>query len=85
MLALAVFFRLLFLIGCSLDSRNGYLINFETRQTLINLFSSSARAQERFFLFQFIGENKLFQITRLSGLISISSPNSISMIPSSLF
>ena len=29
-----------------------------------------------------MGENKLFQITELSGLISISSPNSVSMIPS---
>ena len=67
-----------------LTSRNVYLINFETRQTLINSVSSG-RAQEWFVLFQFMGENKLFQITELSGLISISSPNSISMIPSSSF
>ena len=67
-----------------LTSRNVYLINFETRQTLINSVSSG-RPQELFFLFQFMGENKLFQITELSGLSSISSPNSISMIPSSLF
>ena len=67
-----------------LTSRNVYLIKFETRQTLINSVSSG-RPQELFFLFQFMGENKLFQITELSGLISISSPNSISMIPSSLF
>ena len=67
-----------------LTSRNVYLINFETRQTLINSVSSG-RPQELFFLFQFMGENKLFQITELSGLSSISSPNSVSMIPSSLF
>ena len=52
------------------DTTNTYkLVQFESR------------AQERFFLFQFMGENKYFKLL-LSGLIAISSPGSIGITPS---
>ena len=75
-LALAVFFRLLFLIWCLLDSRNGYLINFQTQQTLINLSSSSQEHKSGSFFFSLWGKINYFKLL-LSGLIAISSPCSI--------
>lgn len=86
MLAFSVIFRLLF-FNLMLTRRSKWLFN-QLRNTtntdkLVQFECKSARAQERFFLFQFIGENKLFQITELSELISVSSPDSIRIVLSS--
>lgn len=83
MLAFAVFFRLLF-FNLMLTRRSKWLFN-QLRNTtntykLVQFECKSTRAVLSFSVY---GGNKLFQITELSELFSVSSPDSITIVLSS--